>query len=57
MTRAEAVAILKRATGITDPQRLADALQDAGLISDEVIEPKQAATEDLIRAVQKLTNL
>jgi hypothetical protein len=52
MTRAEAVAILRRVTGIDDPIALMNALQRAGLVADEAIEPKRAATDDLVRAAK-----
>ena len=52
MNRQAAIQLLYAATGTGTPSDLCDALQDRGLIADEVIEPARAATEDLCAAAK-----
>lgn len=55
MTRNQSVTQLQFIAGIDDPLLLCDWLQLRGLISDNCISPKSAATCDLLAAVEKLT--
>jgi hypothetical protein len=55
MTRQAAVRALHRHYGTTCPLALMDILQQHGLVADECISPKSAATCDLLAAVEKAT--
>ena len=50
MNRYEAIQLLYAASGTTTPETLLEWLAERGLVSDEVIEPRDAATVDLVAA-------
>jgi hypothetical protein len=54
MTRAAAYALIRRIYGTADAAATLNRLQDAGLVADEAIEPRDVATGDLIEAAKKL---
>ena len=55
MTRAEAYAACKRALGTANAIETLDALNEAGLVSDLCIEPRDVPTCDLVDAAEKLS--
>jgi len=54
MTRGEAYALCKRICGTDTAIETMNRLNEAGLISDECIEPRDVPTCDLIAAAEKL---